>query len=494
MVIHGSAPKEFGMSTIIPIPKKRNANAADSNNFRGISLSSVFCKVFDNIILEKFYDKLCTSDLQFGFKAKSSTHMCTMVLKETISYYVKNHSSVYCTFLDASKAFDRVNFCKAFRLLVRRGLPASIIRILIKLYTDNQVRVLWAGITSDYFIAVNGVKQGGVISPVLFCVYIDDLLVKLSRSGFGCFIGLNFVGALAYADDIVLVAPTPTAMRKLLTLCDEYAADYDIMFNPDKSKFLVIASRKRLRFYKDMCACRFFIGGKPVENVSQYSHLGHTINSSFSDSDDITNRRNCFVGQVNNVMCFFNKLDLSVRLRLFLSYCSSIYGSELWSLDSDNIAIFCTAWRKALRRIFNLPYNSHSYLLPIISNTLPIFDELCKRSARFITSCLFSPSCLVRSVSWYSVVFGKYDSPLGANALYCCNRFEWAHDLFLLNLVDLTNSFFYKWYNNNLTDIELDTARSLLDIIFIREGDSVLPDNFTFTKSQITDIIAGICT
>ena len=77
----------------------------------------------------------------------------------------------------------------------------------------------------------------GVISPVLFCVNIDDLLVKLSRSSFGCFIGLNFVGALAYADDIVLVAPTPAAMRKMLTVCDEYAADHDIMFNPDKSKF-----------------------------------------------------------------------------------------------------------------------------------------------------------------------------------------------------------------------------------------------------------------
>ena len=147
------------------------------------------------------------------------------------------------------------------------------------------------------------------------------------------------------------------------------------MFNPDKSKFLVTASRKPV-FIKICALVVFFIGGKPVENVSQYSHLGHIINSSFSDSDDITNRRNCFVGQANNVMCFFNKLDLTVRLRLFLSYCSSIYGSELWSLDRDNIAIFCTAWRKALRRIFNLPYNSHSYLLPIISNTLPIFDEL----------------------------------------------------------------------------------------------------------------------
>jgi hypothetical protein len=87
----------------------------------------------------------------------------------------------------------------------------------------------------------------------------------------------------------------------------------------------------------------FFIGGKPIENVSQYSHLGHIIDSSLSDSDDITNRRNCFVAQPNNVMCFFNKLDHTVKLRLFLSYCSSIYGSELWSIDSENIAIFCTA-------------------------------------------------------------------------------------------------------------------------------------------------------
>jgi hypothetical protein len=79
-----------------------------------------------------------------------SNNDCDVVLGGdfNVDYYVKNHSSVYCTVLDASKAFDRVNFCKAFGLLVMRGLPASIIRSLIKLYTDNQVRVLWAGITS----------------------------------------------------------------------------------------------------------------------------------------------------------------------------------------------------------------------------------------------------------------------------------------------------------------------------------------------------------
>jgi len=70
---------------------------------------------------------------------------------------------------------------------------------------------------------------------VLFCIYIDDLM-RLADSGVGCFVGFTFVGALAYADDIVLIAPTPSAMRQLLTICDIYAAEYDITFNANKSK------------------------------------------------------------------------------------------------------------------------------------------------------------------------------------------------------------------------------------------------------------------
>ena len=93
------------------------------------------------------------------------------------------------------------------------------------MYSNNLVRIAWGGVLSDYFLAVNGVKQGGVPSPVLYCVYIDDLLLALSKSGVGCYVGNNFVGALAYADDIVLIAPTATAMRKLLSICGEYATE-----------------------------------------------------------------------------------------------------------------------------------------------------------------------------------------------------------------------------------------------------------------------------
>jgi len=79
--------------------------------------------------------------------------------------------------------------------------------VLSNLYTNSCVRVAWRAITSDYFSAVSGVKQGAVLSPVLL-LSIDDLLLLLKRVGFGCYIGAHFVGAFLYADDIMLVAPS----------------------------------------------------------------------------------------------------------------------------------------------------------------------------------------------------------------------------------------------------------------------------------------------
>jgi len=494
MISHGSSPKDFGISTIIPIPKKHNTLVADSNNFRGIALSSVFCKLFDNIILDKFQNNLCSSEQQFGFKRHSSTHMCTMILKETISYYSKNRSSIFCSFLDASKAFDRVQYCKLFRLLIKRGLPACIVRILIQLYTGNTVRVLWAGLTSDYFTALNGVKQGGVLSPILFCIYIDDLLIRLKNSGVGCFIGLNYVGALAYADDIVLVAPTPTAMRKLLSICDVFASEFDIIFNTEKSKFLVIVSGRRRSLYSDLSQCVFLIGGKPMENVNMYSHLGHIITSSFLDSNDITSRRNGFIGQVNSLLCFFNKLDVFTRLKLFKSYCTSMYGCELWMLNSNFVEDFCVAWKKAVRRVINLPYNTHSYLLPLLTDTLPILDEICKRSARFIVSCLVCSCKLVQSVAWHSIVAAKYNSVLGSNAWFCCERYGWSVDQFIEADIDLSNCNFFSHCRGLVSYSELSTACSLLEVISIREGLFFvpLPVQYKLSRTDLDNIISTL--
>jgi len=168
---HGTVPlpSDFSMSTVLPIPKINNVSALSSKNFRGIALSSIFVKVFENTLMQNYSNKLCTFVLHFGFRKNSSTHMCTMISKETLAYYASHNSRVFCTFLDASKAFDRVNYSKLFNILVDRDLSSYVIRILINMYITQQA---WSGSLSDFFSYSQWRKAWWCIkSSVILCVH-----------------------------------------------------------------------------------------------------------------------------------------------------------------------------------------------------------------------------------------------------------------------------------------------------------------------------------
>ena len=124
---------------------------------------------------------------------------------------------------------------------------------------------------SQFFCVQNGVKQGGIVSPILFCVYVDGLLQRLRDSKIGCWIGSVYVGVLAYADDVTLLAPTPRAMRLQLQICEDYAREYRIVFNVTKSATMFIVRRK-VRIYDDL---QFFIDGKRIPTVEEFPHFGH---------------------------------------------------------------------------------------------------------------------------------------------------------------------------------------------------------------------------
>ena len=164
-------------------------------------------KIFDICLILLFGHLLSNDPMQFGFQPGSSTVQCTFTVQETISYYLRNDSDVFCCLLDFSKAFDKVNFRKLFEKLLDRKFPFVFLRLLLFLYRNQKCYVKWNNKFSTTFKITNGVRQGAILSPCLFCVYLDTLLEKLSQSGLGCQIGGLYLAAFGNAYDIALLTP-----------------------------------------------------------------------------------------------------------------------------------------------------------------------------------------------------------------------------------------------------------------------------------------------
>jgi len=94
---------------------------------------------------------------------------------------------------------------------------------------------------------------------------------------------------------------------------------------------------------------------------------------------------------------------------------------------NDQINDLCVSWRKSLCRIWDLPFNSHCYLLPLLSQCLPLLDEICRRSLNYIKACLYNGSSLVRAVTNYGIRCGRHNSLLGHNLLFCARLYNCMH-------------------------------------------------------------------
>ena len=179
---HVFLPHSILDCVIVPVPKS-GKNASCSQNYRPITLAPTLSKVIEQVILLKFGSYLHSSHLQYGFKAGSSTY-CFYV----VSHYINNGSKVLGCFIDASKAFDRVDHGVLFQQLAKRGISPVILNFLLSWYRMQRMRVQWSpDCTSISFAVANGVRQGGVLSPFFFAVYLDDLLYELSLASVGCF-------------------------------------------------------------------------------------------------------------------------------------------------------------------------------------------------------------------------------------------------------------------------------------------------------------------
>ena len=353
MIYHSHVPDQFKLGTIIPIVKDHSGNLSDRNNYRGITIASIVSKIFEHVLRIVFGSFLQTSSHQFGFKKNSSTSHALYCLKEAINYYTERSSNVYCSFLDASKAFDRLVHAGLFLKLLERNVPLVFLDILIYWYLDLQCRVRWGETCSSWFSILAGVRQGGILSPDLYCIYVDDLSNILKRHGIGCHIRGIFLSILLYADDMALISPSLRGLQSLLKICESYCQEWDICLNPKKTKNVAFGQN-----ITDLCP--LMLDNKPLEWVSEWKYLGVVLRSHSSFNCSIDDRLRRFYKCLNAILRVEGRSNDTVMLQLLEAHCvpKLTYAIEVLHIaDVNNRRKLRVAYNSIFRKIFNYRYS-----------------------------------------------------------------------------------------------------------------------------------------
>lgn len=399
---HGVAPEGLVFSILSPLIKDKNGIVNDKSNYRAIALSTSLSKVLELILVERLQPYLKTSDAQFGFKRNHSTTHATFILKETINHYSKQGSPVYACFLDASKAFDRVCHSKLFQILLERGVPLPYLKLLMHWYRSQKVGVKWANSISYAFSVENGVRQGGNLSPLLFNVYIDDLLHSLRKMHVGCHINNRPVNVLAYADDIVLLSPSRAGLEKLVKHCEMFALSRNVKFNVKKTVCMCFNPRRpyassHLTSSKPPAVT---LSGNKLTWVNQFKYLGHVLDCNLDDSSDMRRIKRSLYYGTNMICALVGHANISILMKLFRSYCTNFYGCELWDTRSVRRSFreLCVAYHSCVKKLAKLPKSSRNHPLCHALKILPCNMLVASRQLSFYRRLLSSDNAIIQTL------------------------------------------------------------------------------------------------
>jgi hypothetical protein len=397
MINHSYVPNVFGcgIGLLIPITKDKTGNAANVENYRPITLCPVISKLFEMVLLELYSDYLATDDLQSGFKKHLECPSSIFTLRQIVNYYNERGSNVYIASLDAAKAFDSVNHFKLFSALLKKGLPFWFVDIIANWYLKLSVVVRWNGFNSGVLRILSGVRQGGVLSPSFFNVYIDSVINRLRTSSLGCYYYCCYVGCIMYADDILLLSASVIDLQHMLDLCGSEGNELGITFNIKKSHCLVIGPKCNLN------VATMSINGITLTWVDKISYLGIVIAKDKHFTVDSTPKRRNFYSSVNRIFNRSHMLSDMAKLYLTEAHCLPIimYSLESLSLQNTQLRDINFWWNSIYREIFN--YNKWESVgnLMFELGRLDFMSLYSIRKAKFVVNLCVSTNSTLRFIS-----------------------------------------------------------------------------------------------
>ena len=198
----------------------------------------------------------------------------------------------------------------------------------------------------------------------------------------------------------------------MLDICDTFASSHGLVFNAAKTQLICFRQR-----YTNTFPPEIIFNGSTLRFVEEVSHLGHILAYNLDDKQDIIRAIKELNRKANSVLCKFSSLDPFVKCYLLKSYCLSLYGSPLWSLSSPSLRSIEVALNKLLRKVWNLPYNSHRSIVHCTSHIPTVSHLVFNRFCSLMSSVSSSSSALLHSVfilcTQYIYTFTGYNYTLG---------------------------------------------------------------------------------
>ena len=385
---NGLFPEEWCRSVIIPLFKKGDIN--NPENYRGISLLSIVSKVFTSILNRRLYSwaenehKICEE--QAGFRKQYSTidHIYTLVSMIRKCLYGHRKSKLYVVFVDYLKAFDLVDRESLWLVLQKVKTSTKMIRMMQGIYKSVQSCVRWGHEMSDFFECPQGVKQGCMMSPVIFSLLINDVAEKVSnkgKHGIQFLPGLQEIFLLLFADDICLISTTPTGLQNQINNLEKASEALGLTVNSNKTKVMIF--RKGGHLSK---AEKWFYKGKQIEVVNSYKYLGFTLTTKLSFDialEESTGRAKRKVVEIMKTMWRLECFDVPLFFKLFDAQVKPmlLYASEIWGLTRfqsiESVHLF------ACKRLINVSTKAPSTMIYGELGRYPLYIDSALSALRY---------------------------------------------------------------------------------------------------------------
>ena len=402
-LVHGSVTPQILSCAFLPLFKGGLKDPSRFDSYRAIAGASQLLKLFEYVILLVWGEVLDSDSMQFGFKAGVSTTQCSWLVNEVTTYFMRRGTAVSACLLDCSKAFDKCRFDKLFSKLIEKGLPAIVVRVFIFMYEEQTGWVTLSGKQSTSFTITNGTRQGSVLSPVIFSVYLDDLLRELRRLQLGCSIGGCWFGACGYADDLIIMAPNREVLQRMLDICEAYAVDHNLTFSTDpvparsKTKCIYFCGRPGHVRYPQPVQ----LGGKDLPWVESADHLGHCVSQMTNMEKDCQRARAIFIRKSLEIREQFSFAKPENIMQAVQIFCMYAYGSKLWDLSSQVAEQYFKSWNTCVKLVHGLPRNTFTYLVEgfLSGSQVSLRNQALSRYPGFYRGLLNSPSKEVKMLA-----------------------------------------------------------------------------------------------